>query len=108
MPEPDETRIRLLEESLRDLRNNLGPTVVNRQPRPIDPSPIAGRIDAAEKTVERIVSAGVLKDQEAGRFKDLASAAINDQVREIMRGGTGDVAATINVTVSGTGTISVS
>ena len=113
MPEPEDTRIRLLEEALRELRESRR-VVPERlvleggMRATVTPAVLAGRFEAAEKSIQRIIDSGVLKEQDAGKFRDLATAAVNDQLREVMRGGAGELAATINVTVTGTGTISVS
>lgn len=97
-------RIRLLERAmLTPLPGGVSPIP---QPRPAPD--LAGRFEAAEKTVDRIVESGALKDSDAEKFRRISDVAIRDAMRESLRGGAGDVAATINVTVAGTGTVSVS
>lgn len=82
------------------------PGTIAPQPR-VAPD-IAGRFEAAEKTVTRIVESGALKDADAEKFRKISDVAIRDAMRESLRGGAGEVAATVNVTVAGTGTVSVS
>lgn len=95
-----------LEDRLRMLESAMG-TVRIREPLVAKPD-LARKFELAEKNVDLIVGSGALTDKEAKQFGAIADTAIKDSMRESLRGGAGETAATINVTVSGTGTISVS
>lgn len=102
MPQDLDKRLRLLEE-LAGI-SAASATEIRPQPR-VD---LAKRFEIAERSVDAIVSSGALSKDDAARFSKIADLAIKDTMREALRGGAGETAATINVTVAGTGTISVS
>ncbi len=102
MPQDLDKRLRLLEE----LAGVSAASAAELRPQPrVD---LAKRFEIAERSVDAIISSGALSKDDAARFSKIADLAIKDTMREALRGGAGETAATINVTVSGTGTISVS
>ncbi len=103
MPQDLDKRLRLLEE-LAGVSAVSAAELRPQQPR-VD---LAKRFEIAERSVDAIISSGALSKEDAARFSKIADLAIKDTMREALRGGAGETAATINVTVAGTGTISVS
>lgn len=105
MPNRDDDlrRLSTLELAVDDLRRSLTvtPSVL---PTNVTPKRTVN-VDAAEKMIDRIAGSSQFKGEQAAEFKRLAEAGVQDRLRDIARGG--EAAATVNVTVAGTGTISV-
>ena len=63
-------------------------------------------LENAQAMVDNIAASTVLTEEQRAEFKRLASGATTDRLRSLARGVEPD-ARTINIVVSGTGTISV-
>jgi len=66
---------------------------------------LSERLDAAENLVQQIALSDSLSDVQKSDFRKLASSAIQENMRGLARGI--ETVSAVNVTVSGTGTISV-
>lgn len=73
--------------------------------RGVEKLELARKLEQAERFVDRIAQVDALSAAQKVDLSNLARASFQDQLRGLARGE--EVAAAVNITVSGTGTISV-
>jgi hypothetical protein len=102
-----EDEIKRIEAALSDLKRSTPRTPVSgvRDVRVPKEDPFR-KIEAAEKIIERIKTSKALEGPALKQFEELSKLAIDEDIRLLGRGD--ELSATINCTVTGTATISVS
>jgi hypothetical protein len=104
MPE-EEKRFRELEDALAELREAVKLAgIMPGLPRGAQSARAVASIELAERMLDRIKASELLPEEQAAKLHELGKVALQERLRDVARGAA--VSETINITVTGTCTIS--